>query len=124
MKNLISILLIFFTFSLNAQRYTTILPLLFDTDTMTLDKVGSDSVLTFTYTINAATFNEIHSFDDAYIAQDSLDSLIILYNIYVEQKKVFVEHFYQQYKEHNSYLWNIQRQLARLEELYDDLYTP
>lgn len=122
MKHLIIILL--FSLNLNAQRDTTILPLLFDTDTLTLAKVGSDSVLTFTYTINAATFNEIHSFDDSFITQDSLDSLIILYNIYVEQKKVFVEHFYQQYKEHNSYLWNIQRQLARLEELYDDLYTP
>lgn len=122
MKNLISILLVFLALQMNAQRDTTLLPLLFDSDTATWAKVGSDSIITFTYTINTVTYTEDFVFDGSDILQDSLDSLITLYQIYEEQKKNFVEHFYKEYREHNSYLWNLQRQVARLEELYNTLY--
>lgn len=125
MKLIITILsIIFLSASLSAQRDTLDSSLIYVSDSIYWSKAGSDSMFTFQYEIDDAINSVKRTYNTTYSMQDSIDSLMKVINIYIEQQKTFVEQYYELYKQTNSKLWNLQRQYARLEELYDALYNP
>lgn len=125
MKSIINILLlVLMALSLQAQRDTLDYSTTFDSDTITGSHSASDSSFTFRYTLDGVTYTQNWSYVTPVSFQDSLDSIRVLIDQYIEAKKIFVEQYYRLYQQTNSELWNLQRQYARLEEFIDALYNP
>lgn len=118
MKHFISILLILFAFNLNAQRDTLDYHLATDTDTITYTVGGGDTTFYYIDTINER-FNK-HFYESSLAL---LDSIYSAYSGEIESLEAQVEAIHLQFVNKNTLLWNLRKQVARIEDLYFDLYS-
>lgn len=118
------ILLTLIVTMMQAQRDTLDYNTTYDSDTATVEKIESDSVVVFTGVLNGIEYSSTYRINVEFILMDSLTAILDSIANLKQQQSYFVEEYYRMYQQTNSKLWNLQRQYARLEELYDALYNP